>query len=1125
MIRRNRCTMVEVTVLGSALACVFLLAPVPVGQATSARAQAPPGDERDKQETRLTNLEDPDYTERYEAALAAKLAFIAQWEAEGRPILDGTDTLTDEPAPAGSVAGVDAGVCSEDFEGNFPGSYWIVGDADSGSGSDYWDDVSCNDNGGSWSAWCADIGNTDCTSYDNNMEAYMCVEARYFGTTGNGRNILKYDRWGSVEDCCDRVRIRVEGFASEPCPGYGEGSPNATAVATVQDTIECGFLNINCPLSCHNGRCWQARQISLPASFDPYSWVRVCFVFESDGSVTDEGAYFDDIDFSCSSDTDIHPIPGGFTGTCVTGVADLALLNMTVSRPSNPAARTFTACSFDIRNNGPDDLSSEGIMVDYYLSNDTTFGDADDRKIGDTGFTVSIASGATYHINLSSTGLNYMVDEWTESLVPKGDYYVYGEVRVSSPPPADNTPGNDYDRTNSTFHYQPDECSNGVCDSGENCSSCPSDCVCPNCQRCVGGTCQPSCGDGTCDPACGENCGNCSDCTCGSCERCVGGTCQPSCGDGTCDPGCGEDCGSCPADCDPICGDGVCECGEDCSTCVQDCSSCTSDPECDDGNPCSTDVCRNGCCEYTLECSVDADCDDPLFCNGAETCGFDGCCLPGTLPCLPAECCSEQEGACGPGPSCTTDADCDEGDRCVDGCCEYIPPADFEYRCVIVDSLSTIDRSNTLPNELSEVAPDSTFFVEFWATDSGAVNTGIVSAYTDLDYPESLVRCEPPPVVTALFPLFPTGVCDGSIVDELGGSQLSAGVGMEPEWARVGYVEFTALQPPSPPCPSSPPLAELVLEPAISESSAHNRGLILPENIDYGACAVEISCGCPCIYDLDNNCTVAGGDLGLFAGCWLLCEGDPGWEGSTCEDKDFDCNGCVAGGDLGWFAGAWLKNCDELDPVVGYPACRQCDGEIVCPWPSGGAAGTRNAVAVAPDSVAAGGVVKLALRIARHQSQRSKLPNLAHPRAGAIKAGEHLYAEVWTRDDSSSSQGLTAVFTDVFYDRSQFEVISVDAGDVFTLFAEPYVSADEGVIRRVGGATMESGFGVEAWVRVAVVEFRALSGMKRPVVTVRPVAGEAASRRGQGLVPNDRIEIVTGDRMIGESPKTKRAPR
>ncbi|TET90189.1 MAG: hypothetical protein E3J35_07335, partial [Methanomassiliicoccales archaeon] len=82
-----------------------------------------------------------------------------------------------EPEPLGSISIV----FSENFEGSFPGTKWWVGDTNSNSGYDYWDDTSYRDHGGSWSAWSAQVGdnsyyggkNYQIHRYDNNMDAYM----------------------------------------------------------------------------------------------------------------------------------------------------------------------------------------------------------------------------------------------------------------------------------------------------------------------------------------------------------------------------------------------------------------------------------------------------------------------------------------------------------------------------------------------------------------------------------------------------------------------------------------------------------------------------------------------------------------------------------------------------------------------------------------------------------------------------------------------------------------------------------------------------------------------------------------------------------------------------------------
>ena len=53
---------------------------------------------------------------------------------------------------------------------------------------------------------------------------------------------------------------------------------------------------------------------------------------------------------------------------------------------------------------------------------------------------------------------------------------------------------------------------NGICDTGEDCSSCPNDC-------------DPSCGDGTCE--CGETSSSCcNDCPCPIGQNCIAGTCD-----------------------------------------------------------------------------------------------------------------------------------------------------------------------------------------------------------------------------------------------------------------------------------------------------------------------------------------------------------------------------------------------------------------------------------------------------------------------------------------------------------------------------------------------------------------------------------------------------------------------
>ena len=173
---------------------------------------------------------------------------------------------------------------------------------------------------------------------------------------------------------------------------------------------------------------------------------------------------------------------------------------------------------------------------------------------------------------------------------------------------------------------------NGVCDAGENCSSCPNDCVSGS-----GG----SCGDGVCEPARGEDCLSCAnDCLgrqqgrasaryccgdgagqnpidCGD-PRCSAGNAACGdvafcCGDGTCADG-PEDSFSCPLDCGapPSCGDASCDPSEDRCSCPQDCGT----PAADEQGLCADGIDND--CGGGTDCG-DADCASDAACQCAAT--------------------------------------------------------------------------------------------------------------------------------------------------------------------------------------------------------------------------------------------------------------------------------------------------------------------------------------------------------------------------------------------------------------------------------------------------------------------------------------------------------------------------
>ncbi len=120
-----------------------------------------------------------------------------------------------------------------------------------------------------------------------------------------------------------------------------------------------------------------------------------------------------------------------------------------------------------------------------------------------------------------------------------------------------------------------------------------------------------------------------------------------------------------PCEADADCDDGVfCNGAETCDL---------TDPDkgvCADGTaPCDADLCDEDTDTCTVVCETDADCaDDGVFCNGTESCDTDsGECVSSGDPCAEGEDCDETDDECD--TPCTDDVDCDDEDACTDDAC------------------------------------------------------------------------------------------------------------------------------------------------------------------------------------------------------------------------------------------------------------------------------------------------------------------------------------------------------------------------------------------------------------------------------------------------------------------------
>jgi hypothetical protein len=158
----------------------------------------------------------------------------------------------------------------------------------------------------------------------------------------------------------------------------------------------------------------------------------------------------------------------------------------------------------------------------------------------------------------------------------------------------------------------------GTCEAGEDCNTCPNDCV-------SGTSSGASCGNGICEVGNGEDCVNCAaDCNGVQSGKPANRFC---CGNGGQNPvGCGTgECGTCttiPATPGAYCcGDATCEGDEDCGNCALDC---TTGPEvCDDG---VDNDCANGTDCNDSACTLDPVCQSTCLDTGASCNSGDECC-------------------------------------------------------------------------------------------------------------------------------------------------------------------------------------------------------------------------------------------------------------------------------------------------------------------------------------------------------------------------------------------------------------------------------------------------------------------------------------------------------------------
>lgn len=156
---------------------------------------------------------------------------------------------------------------SEGFEvSTVPGSLWSAADANGSSGSDYWGDQSSGSgarvHGGSWSAYCADNASPAGQNYDNNMNSHM-TKITGVPVSGYGSVTFSFWKWSYTYNSSDYLSFQ-----------YWNGSAWVEA------------------------QRWSGSQQSwtqLTYNLTGFTTFQFRFIFFSNGSLTREGAYIDDI--------------------------------------------------------------------------------------------------------------------------------------------------------------------------------------------------------------------------------------------------------------------------------------------------------------------------------------------------------------------------------------------------------------------------------------------------------------------------------------------------------------------------------------------------------------------------------------------------------------------------------------------------------------------------------------------------------------------------------------------------------------------------------------------------------------------------------------------------------------
>lgn len=303
----------------------------------------------------------------------------------------------------------------DDFEGDFPGP-WMLSNLNNDQADVNWGLNIVRAASGTHCVFCASV-NADRTgrTYFNNLVNFMDLNLQ----------TLNVD----LDDYVDyTLTFKAWINTAEDSDFFG---------VSLLDTAWTTGLLVSGNLSVSG---WQTYTIDFKDVADT-TVVRLGFDFLSDSTVIpsgDAGVWIDDV---------------VLTATPRSAVFDLAVENLMVDPMELVGVTQFSSVSMDIVNFSPNDFVNGDILLTYYLSQNSVFGDGDDVIIGDGSGAVTVNANSRLSITLTPQGLVSMTRLWPDDL-PEGSYFVYAELSLVVDTLSDPDLTNNHDRSETAFNYR-----------------------------------------------------------------------------------------------------------------------------------------------------------------------------------------------------------------------------------------------------------------------------------------------------------------------------------------------------------------------------------------------------------------------------------------------------------------------------------------------------------------------------------------------------------------------------------------------------------------------------------------------------------------------------------------------